>query len=73
VIDENDLQDAKHCESRISTLFETKIDSSDDSENTDDSMRNNCEFDSNVTDESDLHFEKHFEQRISTLFGIKID
>jgi hypothetical protein len=30
------------------------IDSSDDDENADDSIRFNCEFDSNVIDESDL-------------------
>jgi hypothetical protein len=38
-----------------------------------DSLRVNCEFDSNEIDESDLHFEKHFDPRISTLLGIEID
>jgi hypothetical protein len=49
------------------------IDSSDENENADDSIRVNCEFDSNEIDESDLQSEKHDEQRISTFLGIKID
>jgi hypothetical protein len=49
------------------------IDRSDESENANDSIRVNREFDSNEIDESDLQFEKHFEQRISTLDGITID
>jgi hypothetical protein len=53
--------------------MESKIDLSDDSENADDSIRVNREFDSNEIDKSDLQFEKHDEQRISTLDGITID
>jgi hypothetical protein len=49
------------------------IDSSDENENADDSIRANCEFDSNVIDESDLHHEKQFDSRISTFLGIMID
>jgi hypothetical protein len=66
-IDESDLQLKKHSEQRISTLDGIKIDSSDDAENADDSIRVNPEFDSNEMDESDLQFEKHDEHRISTL------
>jgi hypothetical protein len=50
-----------------------KIVRSDDSENALDSIRVNCEFDSNVIDESDLQFEKQLDPRISTFLGIKID
>jgi hypothetical protein len=49
------------------------IDLSDDDENVDDSIRFNCEFDSNVIDGSDLQNEKQFELRISTFRGIMID
>jgi hypothetical protein len=42
------------------------IDSSDDDENADDSIRVNRESDSNEIDESDLQDEKHDEPRIST-------
>jgi hypothetical protein len=38
-----------------------------------DSIRFNCEEESNEIDESDSHFEKHDEPRISTRRGIKID
>jgi hypothetical protein len=72
VIDESDSQYEKHLDPRISTLRGIKIDSSDEYENADDSIRVNCEFDSNVTDESDLQDEKHFDSRISTFLGIKI-
>jgi hypothetical protein len=37
------------------------------------SIRVNCEFDSNEIDESDSHHEKHDEPRISTPRGITID
>jgi hypothetical protein len=57
VIDESDLQDEKHFDSRISTFLGIKIDGSDEDKNTFDSIRVNCEFDSNVIDESDLQFE----------------
>jgi hypothetical protein len=50
-----------------------KIDWSDDSENANDSIRVNREFDSNEIDESDSQDEKHFDPKISTLLGIKID
>jgi hypothetical protein len=51
------------------------IDSSDENENenADDSIRANCECDSNEIEESDLQFEKHDGQRSSALRGIKID
>jgi hypothetical protein len=49
------------------------IDGSDENENANDSIRINCEFDSNVIDESDLQDEKQFDPRISTFLGIKID
>jgi hypothetical protein len=49
------------------------IDWSDEDENANDSIRVNCEFDSNVIDKSDLQFEKHFDPRISTFLGSKID
>jgi hypothetical protein len=73
VIDESDLQDEKHLEARISTFLGIKIDSSDENENANDSIRAKCEFDSNVIDESDLQDEKHLDPRISTFLGIKID
>jgi hypothetical protein len=41
--------------------------------NASDSIRFNCEFDSNEIDENDLHDEKHFEPSVSTLRGITID
>jgi hypothetical protein len=40
------------------------IDSSDENENANDSIRVNCELDSNEIDESDLQDDKHFEPRI---------
>jgi hypothetical protein len=49
------------------------IDSSDDDENADDSMRANRESDSNEIEASDSQDEKHSEQRISTFRGIMID
>jgi hypothetical protein len=70
VIDESDLQFEKHSEPRISTFLGIKIDSSDDFENADDSIRFNCEFDSNVIDESDLQNEKQCEPRISISAGM---
>jgi hypothetical protein len=63
----------KQCDPRISTFLGIKIDSSDEYENASDSIRINCEFDSNVSDESDLQYEKHLDPRISTFRGIKID
>jgi hypothetical protein len=54
VIDESDSQYAKHFDSRISIFFGIKIDWSDENENTCDSIRVKCEFDSNLIDESDL-------------------
>jgi hypothetical protein len=50
-----------------------KMDLSDEDENTSDSIRVKCEFDSNVIDESDSQSEKDFDPRISTFLGIKID
>jgi hypothetical protein len=73
LIDESDLQNKKHFVPRISTFLGIMIDSSDESENASDSIRLNCEFDSNVIDESELQHEKHLDPRISTFLGIKID
>jgi hypothetical protein len=49
------------------------MNSSDEYENANDSIRVNREGDSNEIDESDVHFEKHSGPRTSTLLGIKID
>jgi hypothetical protein len=49
------------------------IDSSDENENADDSIRVNRELDSNEIDESARHSEKQNKRRISTLQGIIID
>jgi hypothetical protein len=49
------------------------IDCNEDDENALDSIRFNCELDSNEIDESDLHEKKHPEPRVSTLLGITID
>jgi hypothetical protein len=46
-IDESDLQNEKHEEPRIWTVEGIKIDWSDENENAFDSIRVNCEFDSN--------------------------
>jgi hypothetical protein len=73
VIDESNLQFRKQFEPRISTFRGIMIDSSDVNENTDDSIRVKCEFDSNVIDESDSQSKKQREQRISVFLGIKID
>jgi hypothetical protein len=48
------------------------IDSSDEDENAEDSIRVNLEFDSNEIDESDLHNEKHLEPRFSISDEISI-
>jgi hypothetical protein len=48
------------------------IDLSDDDENAHDSIRFNCEFDSNVIDESEPQHEKHPDPRISTFLPISI-
>jgi hypothetical protein len=53
VIDESDLQYAKHFDPRMSTFLGSKIDWSDENKNASDSIRVNCEFDSNVIDESE--------------------
>jgi hypothetical protein len=55
------------------TFWGISNDWSDENENTFDSMRFNCEFDSNVIDESDSQPVKQSEPRISTLLGINID
>jgi hypothetical protein len=51
VIDESDSHNEKHFGPRISTLFAIMIDRSDEYENTSDSIRVECEFDSNEIDE----------------------
>jgi hypothetical protein len=73
VIDENDSQNEKHFDPRISTFLGIKIDSSDEYENASDSIRVNREFDSNVIDESNSQYEKQYDPRISMLLGMKID
>jgi hypothetical protein len=50
VIDESDLQNEKHFDPTISTFLGIKIDSSDEKENVSDSIRVQCEFDSNTVD-----------------------
>jgi hypothetical protein len=75
VIDESDAHPEKHLDSRISTFRGIMIDSSDDDdddENADDSIRSNCEFDSNVIDECDLQNEKQLDPRISIFSPISI-
>jgi hypothetical protein len=72
VIDENDSQNEKQFEPRISIFLGIKIDSSDENENASDSIRVNREFDSNLTDKSDLQYEKQCDPTISILFGISI-
>jgi hypothetical protein len=52
VIDENDLQNKKHFDPRISTFRGIKIDRSDEYENPSDSIRVKREFDSNEIDRS---------------------
>jgi hypothetical protein len=42
----------------------------DDFENADDSIRINCEFNSNTIDESDVHLQKHEQPRISIFLRI---
>jgi hypothetical protein len=54
-------------------IYGISIDSSDDYQNADDSMRINREFDSNEIDKSILQYEKHDDPRISTFRGISID
>jgi hypothetical protein len=55
MIDESDLHPRKHSDPRSSTLHGITIDSSDEYENADDSIRVNRESVSNVIDESDSH------------------
>jgi hypothetical protein len=54
-IDESDVQHEKHAEPRISTLLGITIDSRDEYENADDSIRINREFDLNEMEESNWH------------------
>jgi hypothetical protein len=49
------------------------IDCNDDPQNASDSMRFNCDSDSNEIDESDLHSEKHDIPSTSTFRGMTID
>jgi hypothetical protein len=65
MIDESETHKKKHIESRISTLRGIMIDSSDENENANDSIRFNREFDSKVIDESEVQFEKQCEPIIS--------
>jgi hypothetical protein len=48
------------------------IDACDENENTYDSIRVKCEFDSNAIDESDLQNEKQFDPTILIFFPISI-
>jgi hypothetical protein len=73
VIAESDLHSEKQNEPRISTLLGIKMNSSDDFENADDSIRVNCECDSKIIDKNDLQFEKLDEPKILTLAGITIE
>jgi hypothetical protein len=73
VIDESDLQNEKRRNPRISTLFGITIDRNDGLENASDSIRVNCEFNSNVIHEIELQREKQCDPRISALSGITID
>jgi hypothetical protein len=57
---------------RISTPRGILIDWSDDCANANDSIRINCEFDSNEIDESDWQSEKQEKERVLTLHGITI-
>jgi hypothetical protein len=67
------LDQEKHDDPRISTLLGITIDSSDENENAEDSIRVNRDFDSNEIDLRNLHFKKKDDPRISTLHGITID
>jgi hypothetical protein len=49
----SDVHSEKHDDPRISTLHGITIDSSDEDENAEDSIRTNREFDSNEIDVSD--------------------
>jgi hypothetical protein len=70
-IDENDLDNEKHDEQRISTLDGITIDWRNDEENANDSIRVNRDFDSNEMEESDLQFEKHSESQSSIFQSIE--
>jgi hypothetical protein len=59
-MEESDLQDEKHDDSRISTFRGISIDPSDESENADDPIRFNREFDSNEMNRIGLHPLKQF-------------
>jgi hypothetical protein len=72
-IDESDLQFLKHSDPRISTFRGISIDSSDEHEKANNSIRVNREFDSNESSESDLHNAQHDDPRTSTFHGIAID
>jgi hypothetical protein len=53
VINENDVQDEKHCDPRNSTFLGIKIDWSDEGKNASDSIRVAREFETNVIEESE--------------------
>jgi hypothetical protein len=72
-MNESDLHHEKHLDSTISILPGIKIDGGDENENTSDSIRVKCEFDSNVIDENDLQCEKQNDARISIFLPISID
>jgi hypothetical protein len=57
-MDEVDSQNEKYSEQRISMLDGITIDSSDKSENANDSIRVNREFESKENDESDFQYGK---------------
>jgi hypothetical protein len=71
-MDESDLHSEKYDEPRMSTLHEIIIDRSHGDESASNSIRINCEIDSNEMDESDLHARNHDEPRISISDGIII-
>jgi hypothetical protein len=71
-IDENDLQNEKYDEQRISIFRGITINFREEYENTNDLILFNPDFDSKEIDQSDLHDEKHIEWRISIIRGISI-
>jgi hypothetical protein len=68
--DENDLQYEKHGDLRISTLWGISIDSSDEFENADRSIRFNREFDSKDRSSNALHPSKLFVENLVIESGI---
>jgi hypothetical protein len=72
MIDERRTQNEKQFDPRISTFLGINIDRKNEYEKASDSIRVNCESDSNVIDESNLQDEKHFDPTISIFIPISI-